>query len=204
MATDEHQALKRGRPRGFDLGAATAALEATLWSRGYRATSVEELAGDAGLSVSSLYAAYGSKQGVLDAALRRYEDDMSATIDLLESGKEGIRDIDAFLTAIAAVLDAPDTPHGCFMVNTMIEVADTIPEVGERTSQYRRRIEIALAAALTRAARAGEIPTSTIADRARLIQAALFGILAASRSGEHKAARAGIRSLRRELRRWSP
>ncbi len=67
------------------------------------------------------------------------------------------------------------------MVNTMIEVADAIPEIGERTSQYRRRIEIALAAALTRAARAGEIHHGTIADRARLIQAALFGILAVRR-----------------------
>ncbi|MGD9701195.1 MAG: TetR/AcrR family transcriptional regulator [Acidimicrobiia bacterium] len=192
---------RRGRPRGFDLDAATASLEATLWTHGYRGTSVEDLAADAGLSVSSLYAAFGSKQGVLDAALRRYEHEMSTTIAALEQGRYGLRDVDRFLLAVAGVIEAPDSPPGCFMVNTMVEVADTIPEVADRTSSYRQRIESALVAALTRAARAGEIPRTSIGDRARIIQAALFGILISSRAGEHDAARTAISSLRRELRR---
>ncbi|WP_163687224.1 TetR/AcrR family transcriptional regulator [Mycolicibacterium gadium] len=193
---------KRGRPREFDLDAATAALERALWSRGFRSTNVEELAADAGLSLSSLYAAFGSKQGVLDAALARYECEMSGMLSELESATRGLPDVERFVGRVRAVIDDPASPSGCFMVNTMVEVGDGVPEVQRRTATYRRRIERALKSALDVAADNGDIEVGSAADRARLIQAALFGALAASRAGDAVAARDGLRSITRELRRW--
>ncbi|EHB56042.1 regulatory protein TetR [Mycolicibacterium rhodesiae JS60] len=193
---------KRGRPREFDIDAATASLERALWSRGYRSTNVEELAADAGLSLSSLYGAFGSKQGVLDAALARYETQMSGIIGDLESAARGLPDIERFVRQVRAVLDDPDSPRGCFMVNTMVEVGDGIPEVQERVTAYRRRIEQALRAALDTAETVGDIEAGSSHDRARLVQAALFGAFAASRAGDTMAARNGLQSISRELRRW--
>lgn len=194
---------RRGRPRGFDLDAVTAALEQALWSRGYRATSVEELATHAGLSVSSLYAAFGSKLGVLDAALARYEQQVGPMLDELECGDGGLADIEVFLQRVGDVLADPRSPAGCFIVNTMVEVAAGIPEVAQRTLAYRRRIEAALAAALSTAASTGAIAEHSVADRARLIQAALYGVLAASSANDAPAAAAGLGALVAELRRWS-
>ena len=194
---------KRGRPREFDLDAATAALEHALWSRGFRATNVEELAADAGLSLSSLYSAFGSKQGVLDAALARYERDMNGFITALETAQRGLPDITRFIRQVGAVLDDDTFPRGCFMVNTMVEVGEGIPEVRERVLAYRRRIEGALHAALVRAEEAGDIETGTAQDRARLLQAALFGAFAASRAGDTTAAAHALRAITRELRRWA-
>jgi len=193
---------KRGRPREFDLDAATASLERALWSRGFRSTNVEELAAEAGLSLSSLYAAFGSKQGVLDAALVRYEGEMSGMLGELESGTRGLPDIERFVGRVRAVLDDPASPPGCFMVNTMVEVGDGIPEVQERAAAYRRHIERALKSALDVAAAVGDIEAGSSRDRARLIQAALFGALAVSRAGDAIAARDGLRSITRELRGW--
>jgi TetR/AcrR family transcriptional repressor of nem operon len=193
---------KRGRPREFDLDAATASLERALWSRGFRSTNVEELAADAGLSLSSLYAAFGSKQGVLDAALARYECEMSGMLGELESATRGLPDIERFVGRVRAVVDDPASPSGCFMVNTMVEVGDGIPEVQQRTAAYRRRVEQALKSALDVAAANGDIEAGSARDRARLIQAALFGALAASRAGDAGAARVGLGSVTRELRRW--
>lgn len=203
MSTDSVTPRRRGRPRAFDLDAATAALEEALWRRGFRSTSVEELAADAGLSLSSLYATFGSKQGVLDAALARYEDGMSGIIADLESPRRGLPDIERFVRRVRAVLDDPNSPRGCFMVNTMVEVGDGIPEVQQRVAAYRRRIERALNGALELAEADGDIESASSQDRARLIQAALFGAFAAARAGDAAAARAGLHAISRELRRWS-
>ena len=157
MSKSSATTRKRGRPREFDIDAATASLERVLWSRGFRSASVEELAAEAGLSLSSLYAAFGSKQGVLDAALARYECEMSGIIGELESGTRGLPDIERFVGRVRAVLDDPASPPGCFMVNTMVEVADGIPEVRQRVAAYRHRIERALKAALDVATAIGDI-----------------------------------------------
>jgi AcrR family transcriptional regulator len=202
MSSSSVTPRKRGRPREFDLDAATASLERALWSRGFRSASVEALAADAGLSLSSLYAAFGSKQGVLDAALARYECEMSGMLGELESAKRGLPDIERFVGRVRAVLEDAGSPPGCFMVNTMVEIGDGIPEVQERVAAYRRRIERALKVALDVADAVGDIEAGSSQDRARLIQAALFGALAASRAGDAIAARDGLRSITRELRRW--
>lgn len=204
MSSPSVSPRRRGRPREFDLDAATAALEHALWSRGFRATNVEELAAEAGLSLSSLYSAFGSKQGVLDAALVRYESDMNAVIAALESAQRGLPDIARFLRLVGAVLEDDASPRGCFMVNTMVEVGDTIPEVRDRVMAYRRRIEGALKSALERAEEIGDIEAGSAQDRARLIQAALFGVFAASRAGDTAAAAHALRAISRELRRWAP
>ncbi|OBJ87424.1 hypothetical protein A9W97_17560 [Mycobacterium gordonae] len=202
MSKDAVATRKRGRPRGFDLDAATATLQRALWSRGFRSTSVEELAADAGLSLSSLYAAFGSKRGVLDAALARYESEMGGMLGELESGTRGLPDIERFVGRVRAVVDDPASPPGCFVVNTMVEVAGGIPEVRERVEAYRRRVVRALQSALDVAAALGDIEAGTSRDRARLIQAALFGALVASRAGRPTAARDGLEAITRELGRW--
>jgi hypothetical protein len=88
------------------------------------------------------------------------------------------------------------------MVNTMVEVGNGIPEVQERVMAYRSRIERALKVALDAAEAVGDIETGSSQDRSRLIQAALFGAFAASRAGDTTAARNGLQSISRELRRW--
>jgi len=202
MSTESVAPRRRGRPREFDLEAVTASLERALWGRGFRSTSVEELAADAGLSLSSLYSAFGNKQGVLDAALARYEREMGGILGELEAARRGLPDIERFIGRVRAVLEDPASPAGCFMVNTMIEVGDGIPEVQQRVAAYRSRIERALRAALDVAAATGNIEAGTSRDRARLIQAALFGAFAASRAGDPTAARRGLLAITRELRRW--
>ena len=140
--------------------------------------------------------------GVLDAALARYESDMNGFIAGLETAQRAA-DIARFLRQVGAVLDDDTFPGGCFMVNTMVEVGDGIPEVRDRVLAYRRRIEQALHTALVWAEEAGDIEAGSARDRARLLQAALFGAFAASRAGDTTAAAHALRAITRELRRWS-
>lgn len=67
--------------------------------------------------------------------------------------------------------------------------------------RYRGRIRGAITAALRRAADRGEIDGDGVDDRARVIQAALFGVMVAARSGAREDALATLDALRRDLRR---
>ncbi|WP_026127404.1 TetR/AcrR family transcriptional regulator [Nocardiopsis lucentensis] len=199
------RAPRRGRPRSFDLDAAVAAALSTLWDKGYEATTIEDLGRATGLSPSSLYAAFGSKHGVLEAALTRYDRDREDLLRPLEHGSGGLDDLRGFLDAIRRGLTEPGHP-GCFMVNTATEVAPRDDRIAERAHRYRERVRNGLAAALDRAAARGELPAGDVEDttsRARLLQAALFGVQVTARSGATEEALATVEALSRQIERWA-
>lgn len=199
-------APRRGRPRSFDLDAATGAALRMLWAKGYEATSVEDLVQATGLAASSLYAAFGSKHGVLEAALARYDRDRDELLAPLEHGTAGLEDLRRFLEAVRAGVIGPGGP-GCFMVNTTTEVAPRDARIAERTHRYRKRIREAVTCALARAAARGELPPEDAAqadDRARIIQATLYGAQVAARSGATDDALATLDTLERQIAQWAP
>ena len=200
-ASSAAAAPRRGRPRSFDVDAVTASALRVLWRQGYDATSIDELVEATGLSPSSLYGTFGSKRGLFDAALARYDRDMDAVLGPLANGSGGIDDVVGFLDRVRPFVAAPGNP-GCFMVNTTTELAARDPDATERTRRYRERIRSSLQAAFVRAAAGHEIAASTADDRARLVQASLFGALVAARGCGTDEALAALDALRREVQRW--
>lgn len=192
---------RRGRPRGFDVDAATVAALGLLWKRGYDATSIDDLVAATGLNPSSLYGAFGSKRGVFEAALERYDREMDAVLAPLAAGPDGLDAVLAFLDQVRAAVADPGSP-GCFMVNTTIELAPRDPDIAVRTRAYQDRIHRSLRAALARAGERGEIDPATVDDRARLAQASLYGVFVAARGGATEEAIAAVDALDREVRRW--
>jgi AcrR family transcriptional regulator len=193
---------RRGRPRSFDLDAATASALRVLWVNGYDATTIDDLVVATGLAPSSLYAAFGNKRGVLDAALARYDRDMGVVLAPLESGTAGLQDLRRFLRRVRKLITTPDSP-GCFMVNTATEVAPRDGHIAERTSRYRERLRAGLAATLGRAIARGEIPPVERLDHARILQASLYGALVAARAGGADEALATVNALERQTVQWS-
>jgi TetR/AcrR family transcriptional repressor of nem operon len=60
------------RTREFDTEAAVERAMRVFWCKGYEATSISDLVEATGVQRGSLYAAFGSKQGLYHAALDRY------------------------------------------------------------------------------------------------------------------------------------
>src|SRR5689334_5198065 len=60
------------RSRGFDTDAAVERAMGLFWKQGYRATPMPRLTELLGIGSGSLYAAFGSKDGLYAQALRRY------------------------------------------------------------------------------------------------------------------------------------
>jgi AcrR family transcriptional regulator len=65
-------AKKMGRPIGFDKEAALDAAMRAFWERGYEGTSIAHLVSVMGLNPPSIYAAFGDKMALFQAAAKRY------------------------------------------------------------------------------------------------------------------------------------
>ena len=70
-----------GRPREFNADEALDRALHVFWTKGYAATSMQDLLDAMGLSKSSFYEFFGSKHDAFMAALRRYGDREVARLD---------------------------------------------------------------------------------------------------------------------------
>lgn len=166
-----------GRPRSFDDEQVLERALEVFWSNGYRMTTTRKLEQELGLSQSSIYNAFGSKRGLLLAALTTYEDRISTElVEPLEQAEEGLEGIDHFFDGLAQWV-THGGKRGCMIINLMAEDAGESVEITERTRAYRERVRGALEDALVR---------SDIADagpKADLLYGMVLGLNIAARGG---------------------
>ncbi|MEH0072072.1 TetR/AcrR family transcriptional regulator [Pannonibacter sp. Pt2-lr] len=81
-----------------------------------------------GISRSSLYAAFGSKQDVLLAALRRYSATALETLKSIGDAPHAHR-AEAVSAMLRALADPSGGKHGCLLVNCITELAPQNEEV---------------------------------------------------------------------------
>src|ERR1700677_2805326 len=70
---DEQEDCVIGRPREFDIDKALERAMELFWRQGYEGTSLSDLTRELGLTRTSLYAAFGSKEALFLKALDLYE-----------------------------------------------------------------------------------------------------------------------------------
>lgn len=165
-----------GRPREFDPGVALAAALDLFWRQGYEATSLEELTLAMGISRSSFYGCFGSKHGVLLAAIRRYSDEKLAALTAAADGEKNPRE--AVRIMVAAIADAAGGPKGCFLVNCIAELAPHDTEVAEVSRRHLDRIERLIADRLAR-----RLDQTAAEDRARALLSLALGTTMLRKAG---------------------
>lgn len=180
------------RPREFDVDTATARIADVFWSQGFEATSITDLEEATGLARARLYGAFGDKREMLHRSIGHYLDGPLEMVVSRVDGS-GIDGIVGWFEAIAQLRsDRPERAlMGCLVVNSLVELGDTDPQVNELGDEYRRRIRRAFTTALDEAVAAGEIEGDT-AQRAEVALLLLFGIFVSIRSGTDEA---GVRSV---------
>jgi TetR/AcrR family transcriptional regulator, transcriptional repressor for nem operon len=122
------------RPRTFDESDVVAAARDEFWSRGYAATSVDDLTSATGLGKGSLYGAFGDKHGLF---LRALDDYIGTSLD---SVRGQLRDpthsaydrLTRHIRAQAKAIAADKVRRGCMMAKTAAELSATDDTV-ERT-----------------------------------------------------------------------
>lgn len=166
------------RTREFDTEAAVERAMDLFWSRGFAATSVQDLVDATGIGRGSLYAAFGSKEGLYLAALDRYREQLAVPmVAALRSGAP-VRDVvRGLLEGLAAQAVADQERRGCLMVNAATERCAEDPTVARRVRDTVAANEAALVEALTAARAAGQLaPGKDPVALARFLVAVTHGL----------------------------
>jgi AcrR family transcriptional regulator len=156
-----------------------------FWTRGYQATSLEQITEATGVNKPSLYAAFGDKGGLFRAALDRYHalllGHARAMLAGAPSAREGLR---AWLTSFVGACSGASGRRGCFSVNTAAEATLADPDVAKRIARYNETLEGLLRAAIERGRTAGELRKDLDpAAAARLLLATQTGLMILARDG---------------------
>lgn len=147
------------RVREFDTDAAVAQAMELFWERGYEATSLHDLTGALGIGRGSLYAAFGSKDGLYQAALERYRQDLAGPMLRALSADGDVRTaLRGVLSGLVAEAVADERRRGCMVVNATAERVPRDPATSRTVRDVLQAIEDALAEALGAARERGELP----------------------------------------------
>src|ERR1700755_941704 len=113
------------RPRKFDESDVVAAARDEFWTRGYAATSVDDLTAATGLGKGSLYGAFGDKHGLF---LRALEDYITSALDgvhadLRDTRYSAYERLTRHLRAQAKAIAADTGRRGCMMAKSAAELS---------------------------------------------------------------------------------
>lgn len=149
--------MNRGRPRIFDPDLVLEKAMQLFWSKGYEATSLQDLLAATGLSKSSLYESFGNKQSLFEAAFSRYFDarakQMCERLEQAGSPLTFIRD-----SLLSVVEEAGQgTPRGCMLVNVANEFSTSDPAVRGLIELATRRFRQVFERAFEQAQACGEV-----------------------------------------------
>jgi TetR/AcrR family transcriptional repressor of nem operon len=166
------------RPRAFDRDAALERAMTAFWSKGYEATSIEDLIDRMGIQRGSLYGTFGDKRTLFLAALERYQQVVARDLfEALEAPGSGLAAIRRFFRLrVASALDRR-RPPGCLMTNSAVELPGRDRGAAARVSGSLARMEGAFRRALERARAAGELaPGRDVRALARFLTASAQGL----------------------------
>ena len=136
-----------------------AAAREQFWTRGYGATSVDDLAVATGLGKGSLYGAFGDKHGLF---LRTLDDYIATSLDTVHSqlNDKAYSAFDRLVRHIrwqAEAAAADDTRRGCMMARTAAELGSTDDDVEDKVERAYTIWRTDLADTIAEAQRDGDI-----------------------------------------------
>lgn len=176
---------RRGRPPAYDRDAALAALTGAFWDQGYAGTSLDSLADATGMNRPSLYAAFGDKAAMYQAALAAYRTVAEAQIRAALAAPDVRQAIAGFLAAAVDVYSAgPHGPRGCLAVCTAASEAVRDDAIRAAMDGVLAMIDALLAERLTDAVAAGQLPPDfDVEGRTLAIAALLHSLAVRARAG---------------------
>lgn len=185
---------RKGRPALFDSDRVVEQLADLFWARGYDGVSLSDITAATGLSKSSLYNSFGSKDALFAAALARYHTQtVQAGADWLaaDDGSDPMEKLDQLLQGPANDVHGQDDLRGCFLCNTSADGLGRAPDTDTLVGTGFTALEDGLSFLFRRYA--PDASPETIRDAARLALTTYTGLRIRSRT---KPARAEFDSVR--------
>ncbi|KAF6581147.1 TetR/AcrR family transcriptional regulator [Paenibacillus jamilae] len=163
------------RPREFDEDQALDAAMRIFWEKGFEATSLSDLTSKMGIQRPSIYAAFGDKKQLFEAALRKYTQSHAAYVRSRLQSNSSVKE--AFYNFFGGVVaeEYEDGPNrGCFCINTMVELAPHDEKFEILTREHQMYLSAVFQETLERGIRSGELE---VAMDARALAHTLVSLL---------------------------
>jgi TetR/AcrR family transcriptional repressor of nem operon len=166
------------RVREFDTEAAVAAAMSTFRQKGFDGTSIQDLVEATGVGRGSLYAAFGSKEGLYLAAVDRYREDYALPlVELLRCGAPARELIREVLVSVVDEIVRDGSRQACLIVAAATERMHRDPQVAQRVRATTDSLEDALAGLITDGQASGQLsPTIDPIDAARFMVMTTHGL----------------------------
>lgn len=184
--------MPKGRPREFDYDAALDKVLALFWRHGYDGVSIAAVSDALGISVPSIYAAFGNKENLFLKSVARYAQSAGHIYHESFKKKTAYAVAKAILEGEVALVTQKDKPNGCMMVNGALVTGPESEQISRQMAQMRQTAEGWMAARFKQAKKDGDLPPN--AD-----PKALAAYIMTVNSGLAVQARSGV--SRRDLKR---
>lgn len=149
------------RTKEFETDEIADAAMHVFWRHGYAATSVQDLVEGTGLSRSSLYSTFQSKQGLYQKALQRYELLTTLNNVKLLSGTGSPKELIRQLLINVVEDELHDIEHkGCLVANACLELVGHDEDVTQFVVNNLQKLQHALENLLIKAQQSGEIAST--------------------------------------------
>jgi AcrR family transcriptional regulator len=201
MRSGTKTSRRRGRPPSYDRDIALGAIRDVFWSRGFSATSLDDIAAAAGMNRPSLYGAFGDKREMYLAALRMFA---------VESGRELQKALEAptlrealeafYARAVRDYLSGNGGPRGCLVVCTAVTEATGDPAIRSALAAILAEVDSVVAVRIARAQAEGDrCPGGDAKVLARVATSVLHSIAVRARAGARRSELLTIARVAAEL-----
>lgn len=168
------------RPPSYDRETALARAVGLFWHKGYHGSSMKQIELALDMRPGSIYATFGSKDGLFSEALARYAHQGGEDLARHMAGYNSVLDgLQAYLLKIAMNCSDPDCApaRACLIVKTLLESSNTNTVLYQQAKGVLAAIEDAFTGLLEDARKQGELAPATDCRRlARLIQGQIMGL----------------------------
>jgi TetR/AcrR family transcriptional repressor of nem operon len=149
------------RVREFDTEAVVEAAMTAFRHKGYEGTSVQDLVDATGVGRGSLYAAFGSKDGLYLVVMDRYREKYALPlIEILRSGapvRELLREV---MVGLVDTIAADGSRQACLIVGAATERLSHDPKIAEHVRSTTGSLEDALTEVITEGQASGQVSSA--------------------------------------------
>lgn len=188
--------MARGRPREFCPDAALDRVLEVFWREGFEGASVQALADAAEVSKPSLYAAWGNKEALYLAALRRYQELHGTALEAQLEAEPDVRTaIHTYLRSMVDAYTERTHPSGCLVVAgaAACESEGVPAAVRGALCQALQSSGAVVERRLSRARNEGQLPPdSDIPALAAYVNTLVLGLSVQARAGASRGALFGV------------
>jgi len=156
-----------------------------FWQQGYEGTSLNDLLDATGLTKSSLYAAFGSKEDLFHRIVERY---LSKHVEFRQAcalaEPTPRRIIERLLYGMADLHAGSRTPPGCLITGAALACSPEAESIRQELVRSRNEFSQVLRGRLEAVTNAGPLPPGmTAADAARLVVLTIQGLAVEAKGG---------------------